>query len=134
MVNIEEILDISSNIERIGDHAINLSEYEDALTIDKLLLNDEEINEIISMQSICKKALDYLSGTNVYNDEFLVTCSSYEQKIDDMTRKYKQNHIDRMKEGQSSEEACIMYSELLLNFERIGDHILNIAQAMHKMK
>ncbi len=132
--NIEEILDIASNIERIGDHAINLAEYEDTLTADKLSLNKEEIKEMTSMQSICNEALEYISKTNVYNEEFLTQSSAYEQKIDDMTSNFKQNHISRMKKGQSSEEACVIYSELLLNFERIGDHILNIAQSLYKMK
>ena len=132
--NIEEILEISSNIERIGDHAINLAEYEEDIVIDKLKLNEDEIKEILSMQNICDEALEYISQTNIYNDEFLTQCSSYEQKIDDMTIAYKQNHIDRMKLGLCSEEACVIYSELLLNFERIGDHILNIGQALFKIK
>ena len=31
------------------------------------------------------------------------------------------------------EEGCILYSEMLTDFERIGDHALNIAQEMTKM-
>ena len=34
-----------------------------------------------------------------------------------------------MREGRCSEEACVIYSEMLTDFERIGDHVLNIAQA-----
>ena len=33
-----------------------------------------------------------------------------------------------MKSGSCSDEACILFSELLTDFERIGDHALNIAQ------
>ena len=35
-----------------------------------------------------------------------------------------------MKSGSCSEEACILYAELLTDFERIGDHVLNIAQEL----
>jgi phosphate:Na+ symporter len=39
-----------------------------------------------------------------------------------------------MRKGECSEEACILYSELLTDFERIGDHILNIAEAFAKIE
>ena len=51
-----------------------------------------------------------------------------EQRIDDMTAEFRQNQLDRMKRGSCSDEACILFSELLTDFERIGDHALNIAQ------
>ena len=39
-----------------------------------------------------------------------------------------------MRDGTCSDEACILYSELLTDFERIGDHVLNIAQELTKAK
>lgn len=39
-----------------------------------------------------------------------------------------------MKAGICSDEACILYSELLTDFERIGDHVLNIAQEMSSIR
>ena len=52
-----------------------------------------------------------------------------EQRIDDITRKFRQNQIDRMREGNCNVESSILYSEMLTDYERIGDHMLNIAQA-----
>ena len=34
--------------------------------------------------------------------------------------------------GTCNEEACIIYSELLTDFERIGDHVMNIAEELTK--
>ena len=39
-----------------------------------------------------------------------------------------------MRSGECSDEACIIYSELLTDFERIGDHVLNIAQEMAQVQ
>ena len=36
--------------------------------------------------------------------------------------------LDRMRSGVCNEEACILYSELLTDFERIGDHAVNVAE------
>ena len=51
-----------------------------------------------------------------------------EQRIDDMTDEFRRKQLERMRQGSCSDEACIIFSELLTDFERIGDHALNIAQ------
>ncbi len=53
-----------------------------------------------------------------------------EQQIDDMTAAYRQNQMVRLRQGSCSDEACTLYSEMLTDFERIGDHILNIGQEL----
>ena len=55
-----------------------------------------------------------------------------EQQIDDMTAAYRQNQMVRLRQGSCSDEACTLYSEMLTDFERIGDHILNIGQELAK--
>ncbi len=50
-----------------------------------------------------------------------------------MTGSYREHHLNRMREGKCSEEACVFYSELLTDFERIGDHVLNVAQSLSKI-
>ena len=64
---------------------------------------------------------------------WLSEIAALEQQIDDMTNSYRENHLNRMREGLCTEEACVLYSELLTDFERIGDHVLNIAQAYAKI-
>ena len=41
--------------------------------------------------------------------------------------------MQMMRDGICSEEACVLYSELLTNFERVGDHALNIGQSYAKI-
>ena len=47
-----------------------------------------------------------------------------------MTEEFRKNQMSRMHNGKCSDEACILYSEMLTDFERIGDHVLNIAQEL----
>ena len=42
--------------------------------------------------------------------------------------------VKRLREGVCDQEACIIYSELLTDFERIGDHVLNIGEELTKAK
>ena len=87
----------------------------------------EEINE---MKNISIKALNTLQNYEYVSVEQLTQISALEQKIDDMTRTYRQNQLVRMHNGTCSDEACIIYSEMLTDFERIGDHLLNIGQEL----
>ena len=68
------------------------------------------------------------------NVEWLSEVAALEQRIDDMTSEYRRNHLERMRSGECSDEACIIYAELLTDFERIGDHVLNIAQEMAQVQ
>jgi len=61
-----------------------------------------------------------------------VEVAQMEQRIDDLTEQFRRNQLKRMRAGGCSEEACIIYSELLTDFERIGDHVLNIAEELTK--
>ena len=66
-------------------------------------------------------------------EKWLGEIASMEQEIDDMTETYRESHLQRMRRGECSEEACILYSEMLTDFERIGDRVLNIGQAYARM-
>ena len=63
-------------------------------------------------------------------EDRLVKASALEQKIDDMTEQFRRNQLERMKDTDGADEMSVLYSEMLTDFERIGDHALNIAQAL----
>ena len=56
-----------------------------------------------------------------------------EQKIDDLTVQYRNNMFARIRKGTCTDEGSILFSEMLTDFERIGDHALNIADATMKI-
>ena len=125
---------ISGNIERIGDHADNLAGYTRMLNKRNISFTGVAHYEISAMRDICLEGINDLLSLNAGNVEWLADVSALEQRIDDMTSDYRRNHLERMRDGECSDEACILYSELLTDFERIGDHILNIAQEMAKVQ
>ena len=125
---------ISGNIERIGDHADNLAGYTRLLNKRNISFSPAAQKEIAAMRDICLECVDYLLTPVAGNVEWLSEVSALEQRIDDMTSDYRRSHLERMRSGECSDEACIIYSELLTDFERIGDHVLNIAQEMAQVQ
>ena len=53
-----------------------------------------------------------------------------EEAIDKMERKLRKQHIIRLNEGHCSAQAGIVYVDIISNLERIGDHAVNIAEAV----
>lgn len=130
---IEEYFTITGNAERIGDHASNIGGYVENMRRNKIQFSEGAQTEIRQMQEITFRAMDRVRKISTDTQEWLSGVAAMEQKMDDMTEAFRTRHIDRMKRGECTEEGCILFSEMLTDFERIGDHILNIAQAYAKM-
>ncbi|MCI8553130.1 MAG: Na/Pi cotransporter family protein [Lawsonibacter sp.] len=125
---------ISGNIERIGDHADNLAGYTKLLTEKDISFSAAAQEEIRQMRDVTLRAVSALLSSEAGDTQWLSRVAQLEQRIDDMTSDFRREQLGRMRTGVCSDEACILFSELLTDFERIGDHVLNIAEELTKAR
>ena len=125
---------IAGNIERIGDHSMNVAGYAQALKRDSLRLSKMALEEVEQMHSISLQIMETLDVREGEDSMHLLEkIAKMEQLSDDMNERFRQNQIGRMMRGDCPAQASILYSEMLTDFERIGDHALNIAEEYAKM-
>ena len=127
---ISALFKVCSNLERIGDHAVNICEYTRMMEKKGIRFSSAAQEEIRSMQKISLEAIGRLKSMGEEMENDIGDIQALEQKMDDMTEQYRSNQMARLHGGHCSDEACVLYSEMLTDFERIGDHILNIGEEM----
>ena len=125
---------IISNLERIGDHAVNLAGYADDMKKWDQQFSENVLEELDEMKKQCMNALDNVKDVMPQNvDDVLSRAVVMEQKNDDMRDKYFKKQLQRLKKGKCKPQSGIVFSEVLTDFERMGDHTLNIAQQYKEM-
>lgn len=124
---------ITGNIERISDHATNIAGYLKMLTEKHITFSKDAGKELAEMQETCQRLFALLQETPRDYKEWHSTVACIEQQMDDMTEQFRNNMYARLQTGTCSDEGSVLFSEMLTDFERIGDHSLNIADEVLKM-
>lgn len=128
-----QYFEMSGNIERIGDHALNIAEYTRTLEKHHIVFSQSAQEEMERMEQALLVLFEVLEREDRGTPKWMERIAELEQSMDDITLQYRENKMERMRLGKCNEEACLIYSEMLTDFERIGDHALNIAQEMEKI-
>ena len=125
------LLHCISDIERISDHAINITEAVDKMQKQGLEFTSQGKQELdslgIAIRDIMTMTLNALSTGNT---TAAADVEPLEEVIDDLVMEMKQRHITRLRSGNCSMEAGLLLEDILTNYERVSDHCSNIAAAL----
>lgn len=133
--SIVEFVKASADLERIGDHAINIAQRAKKLDEDHQHFSSEAMQEIQIMESLCANILDELKIFNYQEfKEIVDKVDIMEDNIDKTQRQFTTNQLKRLKDKQCTTENSVIYTKILTDFERIGDHGLNIAESFYHIR
>ena len=127
---LNSIFQITGNVERVGDHAMNFAEHAVFIREKGLKLSKETIEELKEMREQCRKAFERMElSAQTDPTQLLVDAVSFERAVDDITERCRDKQVERINNRACEIESAVLYSEILIDYERSGDHMRNIAEA-----
>ncbi len=123
------------DFERLGDHAVNISEAAEELYEKKLSFSEEAQYELNVLEKAVQEILDLTVNAFCENDlETSVKVEPLRELISVMCDELKLRHIARLKDGDCKLKQSFVFNDLLNNLERIAAHCSNVAVAMIELE
>jgi phosphate:Na+ symporter len=125
---VTKLLKAIGDFERISDHAVNVVE-----AVEELREKGVEFSSAAKAElGVLSAALDEiltLTERAFVNCDVAVACEvePLEEVVDDLRTILRNNHVVRLRGGACTVETGFVWSDLLTDLERVGDHCSNIA-------
>ena len=121
---------VTSDMERIGDYAENITEYAEKLIALNVVFSGHAVDEIRQMDMHLSEMYKNVELAFANHDlSYMPAIEKEEDATDNMCKTMQQSHIRRTDEGRCTPEAGAVFLQLAVNMERIGDHMYNIANS-----
>lgn len=125
---VSELLSSVGDFERLSDHAVNISEAAQEKKEKNIYFSDEAKTEMDLLMEATTEILDLsISAFTEQITENSKKIEALEEVIDEMCKRLRTFHIERIQTGQCTIEMGFVYNDLLVNMERVSDHCSNIA-------
>lgn len=130
-IKIPALLHIVNDVERIGDHAMNLKNLI-KLKFEKHLDFSEEASQELTimyeqLKSMVVATIIALQSNTVEDAAKIV---EHETRINDFRNKFRTNHIVRLTQRQCNVLSGLIFIDIINNFEKVGDHLNNVSDAI----
>ncbi|MDD3687906.1 MAG: PhoU domain-containing protein, partial [Bacteroidales bacterium] len=129
---VRTLLKISDNIESLADGSYNLSQALVRKTKKKLWFTPEQRNDIIEMFKLIDKGFELTMDVFGHEDDKidLTVAKENEAKINELRNALRKQNAINLEENKYTYQASVIYMDLINICETIGDHLMNINEAI----
>lgn len=125
------LVNVASQVERIGDILKGISELQIEKMKEGILFSDIAMEDISKMINTIRTEYEIIEHNfDNFSLEYFKQIEEMEQSIDDMEIALREAHVERLVNGVCSAEAGIIYVDMLSDLERVSDHIYKIARLL----
>lgn len=134
---IGKLFHVITDLERIGDHAVNILQRTELAKENEFGFTENGINEFKEIYEKDLELFDRAIGAFVNKrlpDSEEHELHFLEDTVDSLTLRAQDNHVKRLREKKCHTASGVVFTKLLQDLERVGDHSYNIAWAARKDK
>lgn len=124
---------VVNDLERIGDHSMNIVEIGSARKKEKLRFSGKAEREIEELSGIVTSMLDksiHIVKRQITDEEIIGEVIELESQVDKLCEALADHHVDRVKNKKCTPRNGMLYLDMLNNLERIADHADNLASSV----
>jgi phosphate:Na+ symporter len=131
---ISRLLHAIGDFERMGDHAVNLLQSAQELFDKGIVFSPAAQADLHVLRAALEEVIDTTARAFKEHDaELAKHVEPLEQVIDELVFSMRSRHIARLQAGECAIEPGFVWSDLMINCERMSDHCSNIAVCLIQM-
>ena len=131
-VRIRGMLSIINDLERVGDILFQMSKSLERKNDERLWFAPEQRQDLLDMIALVDKAFQVMErnldgeGDQVSLDQAVLA----EQHINVRRDHLRRDHLKNIDSGEHNVRTGMVYNDLFSSCEKLGDHIVNVSQAL----
>lgn len=128
---ISSMLRIIDNLESLGDDIYQIAMTRKNKREDAVHFDESQNNNLAHISDLVQKALDVMN-TNLDDYDHIDLDAAYEaeHQINKYRDELRTKHLEALKTGVYNYEIGNAYSNLYSQYEKMGDHIINVSEAI----
>ena len=127
---LDQYYKVTSEFERLGDHAVNIADHAAALKRNNTAFSPAALSELAVLENALLHILDETEQTFRKRDvDAAERIEPLVQVVGELIALLKRNHLKRMSTGECNVYADATFSDLMVEFHRIGDVCSNVGVA-----
>lgn len=122
------LLHCIGDLERIGDHAVNVAHSAKEMNEKKLRFTEAAEAELkVYAKAIKDILVAAVSALETQDEKVARSVEPLEEVIDDLSDELMSRHVRRLRKGECTIEMGFVLADIMNNYERVSDHCSNIA-------
>ncbi len=131
---ISEMMRITNNIERLGDSMENVSKILERIYDNNIEFSEQAKEDLIKISDEVDRFFELvINEMQEKTDGFYQRALAFEDRIDQMREQMRFHHIERLRAGDCSVDAGVLFIALVSNYEKMGDYCYNIATGVDRI-
>jgi phosphate:Na+ symporter len=123
---------ITNDLERVGDIFFQISKGIERKDRDKAWFSPEQRQSLLEMLDLVDNAFEVMNSNLSLDSEkvSLVEADSMEDKINQKRNELRNAHLANMESPEYNIKSGMIYNDLFSSLEKVGDHLINVTEAL----